>query len=166
MTMKPIKFSVALLNSAPYQDPDGRHPYVMTASGEHREWMHVAGCPLLKEQSITREATGAYGDLCSYTTGVLGCDRCLPHAGHHVVLPDGGKRYRPMGPIAYRRHGDRDVEYGEYALVEEKRSKWRVLEWAADGPAALARAKELGITVILGPSDKRYGLPILPERQA
>ncbi|SDL75891.1 hypothetical protein SAMN05421874_128119 [Nonomuraea maritima] len=165
-TMKPIKFSVAMLNSAPYQDPNGRHPYVMTARGEGREWMHIAGCPLLQEHPVTREDTGTYGDLCSYTAGTLGCDRCLPHAGHHVVLPDGGKRYRPMGPIAHGRHGDRDVEFGEYALVNQSGGRWQVREWAADGQAALDRAKALGITVILGPPDKRYGLPMLPEGQA
>ncbi|MEV4472887.1 hypothetical protein [Nonomuraea sp. NPDC049504] len=159
--MKPIRRPLALLNHAVYQDPDGEHTYLL-APGAHGVDFHVPACPKLKGVEVLSKKTGTYNGIFDIPKGVWPCSFCQPHGRHKVTLPDGTDRYRPQGPIAFGRHGDRDELHGEYALCEQSRGKWRVREWAGDGPAALARAAELGITVILGPPDKRYGLPMEP----
>ncbi|NRQ31227.1 hypothetical protein HII36_05170 [Nonomuraea sp. NN258] len=160
--MKPIRRTVALLNHVIYRDPDGEHAYVL-GPGPHGKVFHVPGCPKVKGIEGTERVIGTYHHL--FTATCMPCNHCMPHGSHKVTLPDGTHRYRPMGPIAAGHHGDRIEEHGEYALCDQTRGKWRVREWAGDGPAALARAAKLGVTVILGPPDARYGLPIGPETQ-
>ncbi|TMR92817.1 hypothetical protein [Nonomuraea basaltis] len=160
--MRPIHRPVTLLNHPIYQDPDGEHAYSL-GPGPYRKDFHDPGCPKVKGIEGVSEVTSTYDRL--FTATCMPCKHCIPHGAHKVTLPDGTYRYRPMGPIAVGHHGDRVEEHGEYALCDQSRGKWRVREWAADGPAALARAKELGVKVILGPLDARYGLPIGPESQ-
>ncbi|WP_433259240.1 hypothetical protein ACQPYK_49590 (plasmid) [Streptosporangium sp. CA-135522] len=157
--MRPVRRPIALLNHPVYQDPDGEHTYTL-APGVCGKDFHVPGCPKLKDIEGVTEVTGTYDGI--FTSRTMPCKHCQPHGRHKVTLPDGTDRYRPMGPIAVGNHGDRDAEYGEYALCEQRKGTWRVREWAADGPAALARAAELGVKVILGPHDARHGLPIGP----
>ncbi|WP_433426206.1 hypothetical protein ACQP1V_42975 (plasmid) [Microtetraspora malaysiensis] len=161
--MKPIRRPLALLNHAIYQDPDAQHTYVLAPHADLGREFHVPVCPKLKGVSETSEVTGVYDRIFNIPAKVWPCSYCQPHGRHKVTLPDGSDRYRPQGPIAYGTHGDRLVEHGEYALCDQSRGTWRVREWAADGPAALARAAELGVKVILGPPHARYGLPIGPE---
>jgi len=152
--LTPLTFPVALLNSGPYQDPDGAHTYVI--SGGRWHLMHVDGCPALDERTSRREVVGTYNDVANVRR--FGCQRCQPHRWSHVTLPDGTKRYRPMGPILSG-GDDSDPRYGEYALVDQADGRWQVREWAATGQAALDRAAKLGITVILGPPNAELGLP-------
>ncbi|GLX06680.1 hypothetical protein [Microbispora sp. NBRC 16548] len=157
--MESVRRPVALLNHKVYRDPDGEHTYVMAPHDGIGKVFHVPGCPKLKDATDTDEVTGTYGVLFDIPGGVWPCGICHPHGRHKVTLPDGTTRYRPMGPIARGTHGDRLEEYGEYALCDQARGRWRVREWAPDGPRALERAQQLGVTVILGPPDARYGLP-------
>ncbi|GGT04640.1 hypothetical protein GCM10010156_73070 [Planobispora rosea] len=162
--MKRIRYPIPLLNHPVYRDPDGEHTYVLTP-GRHGVDFHVPGCPAAKGTRKLSKVTGTYKSVFDIPKGVWPCRSCQPHGCHKVTLPDGTDRYRPMGPIAIGRHGDQDEAYGNYALCDQFRGKWRVREWAPDGLAALARAQKLGVTVILGPPDARYGLPIGPEAQ-
>ncbi|WP_329431319.1 hypothetical protein OG339_47985 (plasmid) [Streptosporangium sp. NBC_01495] len=160
--MKRVSRSVRLLNSAAYRDPDGTHPYLLTtiplqAGKSHEHDLHVPGCPHLTKTTPVTEVSGTYRELTA-RPGIWPCRRCQPHCRHKVILPDGTDRYRPMGPItAGHSQGE---EYGEYAICEQtQHGTWTVREWAADGPAVLARATELNLVVILGPRDLRHGLP-------
>ncbi|MGW4639646.1 hypothetical protein ACWEN6_14015 [Sphaerisporangium sp. NPDC004334] len=159
----PIRRSIPLLNSEPYRDPDGEHTYLLVDGAQ--PWLHVHGCAELKHATAT-PVTGIYRQLTCPVHNLRPprpCNRCHPHSAHKVTLPDGTDRYRPMGPLATGQHGDQVALYGEYALVDQHNGEWRVREWAADGPSALTRAKTLGIQVILGPRDDRYGLPTHPD---
>ncbi|MEV6157913.1 hypothetical protein AB0L53_47000 [Nonomuraea sp. NPDC052129] len=157
--LKPLKFSVELLNSAPYQDPDGIHSYVIAPSSiVSRDLLHIEGCPVLDQATERRAAVSTYKEATSIATDTLGCTRCQPHAFTHVTLPDGTKRYRPAGPILSG-GDDSDPRYGKYALVNQSGGRWQVREWAATGQDALDRASKLGITVILGEVNEALGLP-------
>ncbi|MEU1880904.1 hypothetical protein ABZ470_26655 [Streptosporangium sp. NPDC020072] len=161
--MKLIRRPIALLNHRIYQTPDDEHTYIL-APGRHGKDFHVPGCPKLKGITETSKVTGTYQVIFD-CVNVWPCSFCQPHAQHKVTLPDGTPRYRPMGPIAYGTHGELLQKHGKYALCDQSRGRWRVREWAADGPAALARAATLGVTVILGPPDAQYGLPVESETQ-
>ncbi|MEV4748971.1 hypothetical protein AB0K21_21555 [Streptosporangium sp. NPDC049248] len=154
--MNPVRRPIRLLNHAIYRAPDAEHTYVVGV-GVHGKDFHVPVCPKLKGQTGTEKVTGVYNDL--FTSRITPCGHCHPHGRHKVTLPDGTDRYRPMGPIATGQHGDRRDEYGEYALCEQHNGVWRVREWAADAPAAVGRAAQLGITTILGPRSVEHGLP-------
>ncbi|MFD8529491.1 hypothetical protein ACFV0L_18925 [Streptosporangium canum] len=165
MSMRPIRRPMVLVNHPIYQDPDGEHIYVLAPHAHLGREFHVPVCPKIQGVAGKSKVTGVYDRIFEIPAGVWPCNYCQPHGWHKVTLPDGTDRYRPMGPIAYGTGGDRLVEHGQYALCDQVGGKWRVREWAADGPAALARAAELGVKVILGPPNARYGLPIGPEGQ-
>ncbi|MEU6783469.1 hypothetical protein ABZ912_30100 [Nonomuraea angiospora] len=157
--LKPLKFTLTLLNGAHYQDPDGSHTWRVTSNEQGRKLLHVPGCPDLVELGRGYEQVGTYRELCVLDRGApSACTRCQPHASHHVVLPDGARRYRPMGPIMSG-GTESDRRYGEYALVDLQRGRWRIREWAVDGETAIARAAKLGVPYILGPSNAKLGLP-------
>ncbi|MEV4083031.1 hypothetical protein AB0J43_22460 [Nonomuraea fuscirosea] len=152
---KPVKFGIRLLNHPIYQDPDGFHTYVTTRN-EGQNLLHVPICPLLKDAGAAAERQCTYRQ--AMDAGLHQCRYCLPHGVHHVTLPDGTRRYRPMSVIYTG--GDLDgYEYGEYALVEKRAGVWQVLRWVESGEAAVALAVELDVPYILGPQYDRLGLP-------
>lgn len=153
---KPVKYALALLNHPIYQNPDGTHTYATTRNARDQEVLHIPHCPLLNEVEVERTWEGTYQKALDSRMDI--CWRCQPHGVHHVTLPDGTRRYRPMGVIFTG--GDMDgYEYGEYALVEKKNGRWRVHVWAESAPAAVKLAVELSVPYILGPPYVSLGLP-------
>lgn len=156
-TMTPIPRSVDLLNCPAYADPEGRHTYLLVPRGDRLYSFHVPGCDRL-DGAQTTELTGTYWDIEGPT--VEPCVWCHPHGGHHVTLPDGTRRYRPLGPITTGRNGDRSEEYGEFAIIGQNGDGvWQVHEWSDDLAAALDRAVALGLMTVVGPRGTRYDLP-------
>ncbi|MCF6467303.1 hypothetical protein FAF44_02600 [Nonomuraea sp. MG754425] len=154
-TRKPVKFGIRLLNHPAYQDPDGFHTYVTTWN-DGRRVLHLPICPLAKEAGASDERETTYRR--AMDAGMRQCRHCLPHSIHHVTLPDGTKRYRPMSVIFTGGNLD-GYEYGEYALVEKTNGTWQVRRWAESGEAAVKLAVELGVPYILGPRHDSLGLP-------
>lgn len=155
---KPVKYSIELLNHAIYQDPRGVHTYLTVWEAPTHEVLHVPGCPVLAtyDSAEIQERSTTFEE--AMNNGLDHCSRCQPHGRDHVTLPDGTKRYRPMGVLFTG--GDLDgYEYGEYALVEKRNGRWRVRRWAENAHAAVKLAVELDVPYILGPRYDRLRLP-------
>ncbi|MEV0236819.1 hypothetical protein [Nonomuraea sp. NPDC050786] len=160
---KPVKYSIRLLNHPIYQDPDGVHTYLTVWEAPAHEVLHVPGCPELAkyDSEEIQERNGTYRQ--AMNNGLDHCQRCQPHGTHHVTLPDGTRRFAPMGPLFTGADADR-YRHAEYALVEKRNGRWRVRRWAESAQAAVKLAVELGVPYVLGPRYDSLGLPTpIPE---
>jgi hypothetical protein len=142
-------FTAHPVNGDAYRDPHAAMAWTLhtvpgleVRPGLPETVLHIAGCTRLTDtdpadlRDVTTTWDEAYGQ--NLFTDMCGC---VPHAVAHVVLPDGTRRYRPIG-----------VPDCDVAVAVPIGEGWQLAWWADDQAEAECLAASRDSAVLLSVS--------------